>query len=283
MFLRDNSGQAQILAVMTLGMVMTTASLYTLQYAEIATRNSIKRSQISSMKTALEGAVHVVERIYHQDAACDPVILTEKLSLLNPDGSLRAFSEGATRRQVQIPVGDDVYTVSIGSLQTLPLTSGVLTDWIRGYSQDAVLELWTSRGPTRVLQRAVLINNCTYPCAYTDVAATNICQFAWDPVHSYHRMLPAGLLTPALAGINQFNVATAGNLLTADVQDLVTLRNFLRSGEPAGFPVGQYDVNGDRKTDLTDLGILEKFMRGYLSAIPTRCGITSGCAGTVVD
>ncbi|MGZ3696836.1 MAG: dockerin type I domain-containing protein [Bdellovibrionota bacterium] len=314
------AGQAQLLTAFALGVVMLSAALYSLDYANHTNISSLKSARRTEMKAALDAGIKQLSFLYHSESACDPVTLDLKLNRLQTDGTILSNNPPVTpgnftRRQMNVTVSHHAYTVSFGAVTRLPwqgnlaapnnvdptITSaaGVLS-YNAGTSQDAVVEVWTQFGQTRVLQNAVLINNCNYPCS--QALGVDPCLVPGDQALAYHRVIqPANFPGPANpvpnpASWNQqcFGGALMGDVSnpadgTVDLSDLLILKNYLRSGDWTGSSrkifvgtgapnYGCADLNGDGLVNEIDLNIMEKMLRGYLYWIPTHCKIaTGGC------
>lgn len=214
-----------------------------------------------------------------------------------------------TCRRFDISVNGEVFQVSFGPIVSLPfegdigVPAGTRPDAQRGYSHDAEITVWTSVMGRRIVQRAVLVNNCTLPCATALGAAAGICQpfnagnpLSWDSGHAYHTInsstRSSDVKSPVSASGNFGVFSTAPRVGPVD---LVLFRNYLRSGERDGLipasagpgnpdPFAEIaDLDLDGRVDERDLGIMEKFLRGYLYSVPTRCSYTTtaGCGATI--
>ncbi|MBL7714482.1 MAG: hypothetical protein JNL01_03375 [Bdellovibrionales bacterium] len=215
-----------------------------------------------------------------------------------------------TCRRMDVTINGEVFPVSFGPIVSIPfegniagIPAGTRPDAQRGYSHDAEITAWTSVMGRRIIERAVLVNNCTIPCATALGAAAGICQpfspgntISWDWGHAYHTIdsnVRGGDFKSMRSGSGSFG-SFASNPQVGPV-DLVLFKNYLRSGErdglmPAGPAPGTADplaeiadLDLDGRVDERDLGIMEKFLRGYIYSIPTRCSYRTiaGCGGTV--
>jgi hypothetical protein len=187
-----------------------------------------------------------------------------------------------------------------------PTVTGITYN--QGTSQDAAIQVWTTFGTQRVTQVAALINNCTYPCSAGPPGfVSDQCTRAWDPEIAFHRIdtpaaFPTGVnqlagvqtcvgglggrvrgqvklaagaaCTPAPPFGNCVGGACAAAPNTVTIDDVVTLKNYLRSGDWAGscsnILTACGDLNNDGVVDEMDLNILEKVLRGYLYWIPVH-------------
>lgn len=304
--LRDQKGQSQLMAVTVMGLVLTLAAAFALNMASQLSKTQVRTAKLSSARVALDAAIKTAAYIYRYEAACDQVVLNDKLSQILPDGTLMDFYASGptdirgggscdlpdappTCRQIKVNVGGDNFQVNFGPVVSAPFdgnaianSAGLQSDLNRGYSQDVMVEVWTTFTGNRAIQRAVLMNTCTYPCAQQDASSSSgICQTAWDTAHSYHAVdLSARPGPPAqVSGRNLGSVV--GSAGVVDMRDLFLFRNYLRSGETeAGFTAAAADVNLDQTIDERDFGLMEKLMRGYITVLPTRCGYTGGCGAT---
>lgn len=307
---RSESGQAQILATLSFGIVMVAAAILSLRHAQQTRGSQVQSGIRSEIRTALDEAIKRAAYIYRAEAGCDPVSLDLKLSRIRPDGSM---GDAASLRRVELTVNSRRYPVAFGPVARLPWTgdgspaadpsvsaaAGVLS-YVRGQSQDALIEVWTSFGNQRVTQMAALINDCTLPCGETNPnSATNsdYCPKRMDRAIAYHTQGEAGSFSGSLPPQLCYGGRMLGDLKYAgadaldgcpnptpnsrvSIQDVILLRNYLRSGDAAGscHPVlvgdaasrGCADLNSDGLVNESDLHILEKFMRGYLYWIPTN-------------
>jgi hypothetical protein len=233
--------------------------------------------------------------------------LTSNLGVVDTTNPCDQLAGPPTCRQIDIRVNSDVFRVGFGAVVSppfrggsplLPGSAGLRPGAERGYSHDVQIEVFTSDGVNRIVQNATLINTCTILCSYTGASQSQgICLNRWDASHSLHRVpfaavdgLFAGTQLPRVqvgAETHFFGSLKGGAFFvptaqTAEVQDLIYLKNYLRSGETdGGFVPAAADMNLDGKVDELDLGLLEKFLRGYLSALPTRCRYPSTCGGNV--
>lgn len=314
MQLKPNEGQAQILAIIVLANVMLAMLLGVMEYTQQVRLRSIQESRVTEMRRALDGAHRMLLQLY-REGVCDPVALNNKINFLDTDGKQ---TDVTGRRQVQFMVNGHRYEVSIGPLSRLawalfedpsfPADGPGLGQDIVGISQDVVIEVWTHFGNTRVTQKATLINDCQYPCAYVYEGALNpkmgMCAVPSDPNIGYHIVNPTGSFSPdtdaALVNSNtvaltiggqiagNVSIPIGGSCTTAsnepdaatgtfvgparlDVRDLVVLREYLRSGgKDATCParVQATDLNVDGVVNENDLVLFQKFLRGYIYQIP---------------
>jgi hypothetical protein len=210
----------------------------------------------------------------------------------------------AQLRQINVTVNSHVYTVAFGPVYRLGWNSG--TDptsnpagtYNAGTSQDAVVEVWTTNElitgvkPDRVTQFATLVNNCTYPCAAPiqagnantpALATTNWCQIQFDSAVGYQQIAGPGLTTnQPVASVGTCGTGTNTSYLAdfdgdgwIDLPDLIGFSHWMRTYEFYNNTVNANysacgDLNGDGVVNDTDLGILEKYMRGYLYWLPTQ-------------
>ncbi len=174
-----------------LSITMLTAGLFTLDRARLGQERATRGSRVIEMRTALESAVLQAGAIYRNEATCDPVLLQNKLSHIEANGSVAESSP--TRRTLNVTVNSRTYSVHFGSVSPLKWTSQTdpsiealmasaapgspaptsTTPVTPGVSQDAEIEVWTSipgfgragggQG-TRTTLRAVLINTCVVQC-----------------------------------------------------------------------------------------------------------------------
>jgi len=315
---RGRAGQAQILAASVLGVVMITGGLFSLQHAAQSTKSQLITNRRSEMRSALEAAIKHASYIYHSESGCDPVAFDKKLNRLQLDGTLLGSDQAlpaAGARQMNVTVGNQVYRVALGPVTRLAwrgngspagdpslINLGGTVYYKEGFSQDAMIEVWTNylnptstvRGGIRVLQRAVLINNCTYPCAGVAAPPLDPCLVRRDQAIGYHSIVspslfPLGSSTVINPDTNIFcggySCSALGPQRPGDINfdsiinvtDLLILKNYLRSGDMSGAGAGAgsisrcvADLNRDALVNETDLGILEKALRGYLYWLPAH-------------
>jgi len=320
----NESGQSQILAALFLTSAMLTGTLFALERATTLRIDTIKGGRALEMRAALDGAIQHASLIFRGDAACDPRILDRKLGLLDPeklDGTLvedesdLSNAGKAGTRQMNVKTNGRTYRVSFGAVTRVewrssvdpgvlnkdPTMSGSPPSYNSGVSQDAQVEVWTTDGFSRVSQKAVLINNCSYPCADQVTGASN-CNAPKNPSMAFHALPDAavypndGELEPpyesetwygrircASGGFFGDLRGPASNPTQPDgeigVDDLHALKEFLRNGTSEFVPVssivgdghqfyGCGDLNLDWQVNELDLGILEKQLRGYLFWVP---------------
>ncbi len=301
------AGQAQILSAVMLGIVMLTASLYSLQHAQQTSEWQVKSTKRMEMRSALDLAIKHAAYLYHFESGCDPVVLNDKLAYLNLDGSQKvptAADPFGTLRQMNVTVNSITYRVAFGPLSRLtwtgnasPVADPVIASYLPSLSQDVLFEVWTSAVRNRVVRRAVFINTCTHPCSSV-VANSSPCEIQRDRSIAYHRITTPGTFPGGSAASPDTSIwgaggrrcgpgsaraigdvtATAGTL---DVYDLVVLQTYLRSGDVRGSGgssvlVGAAgvtacgDLNNDQLVDERDLNIVEKILRGYLYWTPSH-------------
>jgi len=326
----EESGQAQILTSLLISTAMLTGTLFALERGNQIRMDTLQGNRGLEMKSALDGAIQHAAMIFKRDSACDPQILDMKLGLLNNgsfDGSLLPSRSNLKNngksgtRIMRVKTEKRSFLVSFGPVrriawQTSGVGSGVPTldptvdpttgDYQSGTSQDALIEVSTTDGKMRVVERAVLINNCSYPCAYTDVGATN-CSVAQNPAVSYHIIDSPDVFPNAGTTAAPYETQTwyggsrcgdgrhFGDLRGADltpsepdgkvgVDDLHTLRDYLRDGTTpfasesviignGSSLYGCGDLNLDWQVNEVDLGILEKALRGYLLWVPATADL----------
>ncbi|HTL12508.1 MAG TPA: dockerin type I domain-containing protein [Bdellovibrionota bacterium] len=271
----DRSGQSQILMALSVGITMLTAALYALDYAQQSSRLTIRGGMRSEMRKATDAVVAHLSQIYHNDAACDPIQLNERLARLKFDGSVAQqptypaapkFPPDGTadytafNRYMDVSLNNVLYRVSVGPVSQVSRKDGqnFINSDTPGNQMDAMVEVWTSRGTIKVLQRAVFINNCSYPCAILDPATgagvTGFCPPRaagsgpdYDDWVAYHSILNAPEWpVPSPAAQDQLKTCRGnrrvGSVDTLDcaksdvinVADLWVLRNYIRNGLPAG-------------------------------------------------
>lgn len=292
-YLRDESGAAQILTALAFGIVLVTGALYSLQFSSMLQVAKLRQIRKSELRTAVWSALDHARAIYQREANCDPNIFHHLLWRMNQDGSIGSTT---SRRVLNVNVGRNTYPVSIGTVQPLTAAGAINTDpTVRiNPPQDVVVEAWATSVQTKVVQRAILINNCTYPCAVI-LGDTNsaefigLCTTAEDANIAFH-----SISTPATYGVatgcGTGGAFRFGNIAatscgpdspngSVDMADLVILKNYLRSGDlsgtcsnlmigdGAGTP-GCADLNQDSLVDEIDLSIFEKVLRGYLWSLP---------------
>lgn len=285
---RQESGQAQILIALAMSTVMISAAYYTLERTQKAGETAIRQMKLSEARAALDGAIQFAAYLYQFQSGCDPVLFNEKLSRLNLDGSLlESGTSSPTIRQMDVSVNFTAFRIAFGPVTRI--------DWVGstddpsvpnevGTSQDALIETWTTSQSTRFIQRAVLINNCTYPCS-TSLSSSGYCVAASDAAIAYHQIDPHSFPIPSCGGTGSTGVAggaiggtsSYGIVDSLDqvinVPDLIVLRNYLRSGQTEG-SVGEFvikecaDVNQDGMLNEIDLNLIEKLLRGYINYIP---------------
>mgnify|MGYP007063367445 CR=1 FL=1 len=293
----SNKGQAQLLGAMVIGIVILSAGMYVVERNQRAAEFQIKSNFRSEMRTAIDGATKTVAHLYHNEANCDPVTLTNLINKIDKDGNV--IDEIGTR-QISYIVNERTYSISIGAVQRISW-EGVEDDpsmpWKIGTSQDALIELWTSHNNQRVVQAAALLNTCTYPCSSTiknndgSVDQTNgICQVASDQAIAFHTLDDPSVFSKETCDgglrnkgdLNDVN-ASLGTAecpknqtdSTIDVIDLMIFKNYLRTGRPNGSCETSIlasnectDLNNDGITNETDLNLLEKTLRGYIYLLP---------------
>ena len=324
------SGQAQILTALLISTAMLTGTLFALERGNQIRIDTIQGNRGLEMKSSLDGAIHHAAMIFKRDSACDPQILDHKLGLLNNeslDGSLVSsrieLKNGGKSgtRMMRVKTERRSYLVSFGPVrriawQTSGVSVGVPTvdptidpdtgAYQSGTSQDALIEVWSTDGKMRVMQRAVLLNNCSYPCAYSESGTTN-CSVEQNPAVSYHLIdSPNGFPNSGTTAAPYDSDTWYGALRCGDgrnfgdlrgsdlnpsqadgevgVDDLHALRDYLREGTtpfaPESVIIGngstQYgcgDLNLDWQVNEVDLGILEKVLRGYLLWVPSTADL----------
>lgn len=297
MILRNEKGQSQILLVTTLSIAMITAALFSLQRVERINITKTKSGHKAEMRAALKAAVNFASNLYRTEAACDPVTLNQRLSFLEPDGTIRG-SGAPTSRLMNFPVSGRNYQVSFGPLVNLEWRASVdpsALDYRSGISQDASLEVWTTWGDTRVSLTAVLVNDCTTPCSsvYVSSATGNRrspCEEASDPTVAFHRVTSPATFPDATGvgdcgGLRFGDLACAEGLSTTDgaitLDDWLVLRNHIRTGSNLGAADATgvlcnpsfsqcADLNQDGLVNEIDLGVMTRFMRGYIYRLPVR-------------
>ncbi|MBN22298.1 MAG: hypothetical protein CL678_13535 [Bdellovibrionaceae bacterium] len=303
MILNNNKGQSQILMAAAFGIIMLSGAVYTLQRSEEKSATQTKIARISEMRAALDGAVQFAQQIYQNESGCDPAILQNRLNRLNTDGTFALVTQATTRRQLDMDINRNRYRVSFGPVINIEYSAGANPSGPNsdtpGMSQDVELEVWTtdciagngncvnSRNRQRVVQRAVLLNNCTHPCVNTlnindigglgNIQASGICVTATDPNISYHEFVPGeinGFLAscPTNPGIRMGDANGDDNL---NVLDLELLRNYLRNQDSSQFFAtldisACMDMNQDQIVNEIDLALLEKLLRGYIYRLPIR-------------
>ena len=193
-------GQAQILTVIIMGNVMLAMILGVMEFSNRVKIQTIKESKVTEMRKALDASHRMLLQIY-REGVCDPVALNNKINLLDTSGQL---SSTIGQRQVNFTINGKTYLVSIGPVTRIgwvkysdpsfPAAGYEQGEDRIGVSQDAAVEVWTYFGGTRVTQRASLINDCTYPCAYEYGGILNskmgMCAMATDPIIGYHMLDP---------------------------------------------------------------------------------------------
>jgi hypothetical protein len=176
MKLRTQEGQAQLLSVLMLSSTLLATGLYTLDRAQKTQETAIKSARVTEMRKALENAVQRASAIYRNEAACDPVLLHNKLNGIQPDGSI--LPNVPTARVLNVTLNSRVYEVSFGAVTPIPWVAPDTDPSLDpagvpitvGTSQDAELEVWTSTpnsertGGQKTSLRAVLINTCQIRC-----------------------------------------------------------------------------------------------------------------------
>lgn len=203
----NRKGQSQLLSIIILGNVMLAMLLGVMEYSNQVKIVSIKESRVTEMRKALDAAHRMLLQIY-REGVCDPVALNRKINFINTAGQQTGT---LGNRQVNFSINSRDYLVSIGPVarlvwavfDDLSFPGGGLFQGedVVGVSQDAVVEVWTNFGTTRVTQKASLINNCIYPCAYTYGGPLNskmgMCAIAADPIIGYNIVNPStGTYTP---------------------------------------------------------------------------------------
>lgn len=289
----NEKGAAQLLTALAFGVTLVTGALYSLQYSNMLQVAKIRQTRKSELRTAVWEALDHARTIYQREANCDPNIFHHLLWRMNVDGSI---GTATGRRVLNVNVGRNVYPVSFGVVQPITVAGALNTDpTVRiNPPQDVVVEAWATTVQTKTVQRAVFLNNCTYPCAAIIGATTasefiGLCNAAEDPEFAFHTITnPAAF--GAAAGCGTGGAFRFGDISATacgpdtpngsiDVADIVILKNYLRSGDisgscttlmigdGAGTP-GCADLNQDSMVDETDLSILEKVLRGYLWSLP---------------
>jgi hypothetical protein len=307
----DNRGQSQILAVVALSAVMTSVALISVDYSRQTANFGVQILKRVEMRNALDEAVRYASYLYRNESGCDPVVLNAKLSRMVPTGAINGLASppAPTNRYLQIGLNSQTYNVSFGQVTALQWNGGGVPaadpsldgsaptpfPVLAGTSQDADIEVWTTYGlapnAQRMVQRAVLINTCTYPCSLPLNNGSEAAQTGSFPCGT-------GQGDAAISYL-QINANTGpacnggrkpGDLNGAcgsapdgfiDMQDVILLRNYLRSADASGTCVATMigngaansacaDLNLDGRVDEIDLNILEKVLRGYIQAVPTH-------------
>ncbi|MCM0607221.1 MAG: hypothetical protein KA715_14115 [Xanthomonadaceae bacterium] len=279
----NSSGQSQLLSVIILGNVMLAMLLGVMEYSNQVRQVAIKESRVTEMRKALDASNRLVLQLY-RESVCDPVALNNKINFLNVSGQQ---SGAIGQRQVNFQVNGRDYLVSIGPVSRLPWT--VLFDPsmpaagpgegedIVGVSQDAVVEVWTHSGGTRVSQKAALLNNCAYPCAYiyggTLNAKMGMCAIAADPIVGYHMVNPAssGVYSPDTAAGTAVHPAVPQTYGTANTPAVVKDGNYYPGnvsisiggdcGTEDNEPVLAGTFTGSSRLDVRDLTIFRDYLR----------------------
>jgi hypothetical protein len=289
--IRNEKGQSQILMAAGIGIAMTTGAMYLLQYVQQTQRSQLRSNFRSEMRSALDTALKQAAVWYRDEASCDPEIFHQKLyySAAGRTGlqSTRPAS-GVTRRGMTVVVNGRPYWVQFGRVAR-----------VGGHpeSTEVTLDAWTTHLGMRVDQKAVFLDVCSWPCAYTDGETGGPC-LATDPLRKdqFHQVTApqsfpkdaTGNVDPTSwdsQGSHQCSAPNRLGFLTGsgkiDVSSLLVLRNYLRSGDltsavPLSPPSSSFDprscadFDGDGLVNEVDLAILEKYLRGYIYSLPTH-------------
>lgn len=290
----NSKGQTHILVAAVMSFIILGAGLRTFQVVENSNLFQFESTRRTGMRIALDLAIQKAYQLY-QSSGCDVVLLNRKLDRIQVNGSLGTTTGN---RYIDLTSNNVTYSVSFGPVvryawNTPANQPAAVTNYSPGFSQDALIEVWTSNGRQRMIQRAALINNCNYPCSYVGADASS-CQSALDAAVSYHRLQNLASFPTAdhsiglcFGGRRMGDLNLSGSATCSapgigdsqvDVTDLELLRNYLRTGESTGtclsilqgnsLTAGCADLNGDQLVNEIDLGLLEKLLRGYINTIP---------------
>lgn len=288
---RNERGQSQILMAAGIGIAMTTGAMYLVQYVQQTQRSQLRSNFRAEMRSALDTALKQAAQWYRDEASCDPEILHQKLnhSVAGKTGLQATLpSSGVTRRGMSVVVNGRSYWVQFGKIAR-----------VGGHpeSTEVTLDAWTTHLGMRVNQKAVFLDVCSWPCAYTDSDRGGPC-LATHPKRTdqFHQVAApqtypkdtTGNVEPNAWDSQGTHQCAAPNRLgflagtdKIDVSSLLVLRNYLRGGDltsaiPLSPPSSTLaprscaDFDGDGLVNEVDLAILEKYLRGYVYSLPTH-------------
>lgn len=195
----SETGQGQLLAVMTMSAILMMAGLFALDRARNTSTHVARSVRRTELLQALAVGTHWLQKNYQTESVCDPVRLDLALDQMCDDGSrcLGTDVSSMGRRQLAVPSSGQRLLVSFG--RVTPVSRGpALTSSLSGYkgdpalledpfsdsayrplpagdatlppaqpmwspSRDTRVELWVRGGGLRVNQQVLLLNVCTHP------------------------------------------------------------------------------------------------------------------------
>ena len=273
-FIRDNSGQSQIMAAMIAAVVLLATGYFSLQASRQAAERQTENLRLGEMRFVLDEAAKKITTLYHQSANCDAVTLNEIISLIKTDGSVAASGSAREKRQINYTINDSSYTVSIGKVlyvnaagteSTLTL-NGVGDDLSTWRSRDAFVELWTSGYQTRMSQQVALINTCTYPASTTQRRATP--STAQNATYSEYANQQPAQDTGLLSDFFSYNFMTPENFPPVDPPNASgvcapdgSARSYGDVNFPNYNPPTSTDTNPDGRVEIRDVLALREYLR----------------------
>ncbi len=141
--MRDNqSGQSQLLAVMTMSVILMMAGLFALDRARNTSVRASRSVRRTELLQALAAGARWVQKLYQTESVCDPVRLDLALDQICTDGSRCIGTDVATRglRQLSVTTSSAIGAVLVSFGRVNPVSRGAaLVSAIPGYKGDPAL------------------------------------------------------------------------------------------------------------------------------------------------